>query len=72
MDYVNFASKISFFEFLQDEFKKPHFDSNNYQKEIDILKAGVTIDHLTKVLEANPSIFLKNCSSLRGSPILSI
>lgn len=56
MDYVSFASRISFFEFLQDEFKEPHFNTDDYRKEIDILKATVTIDYLTKVLESNPKI----------------
>jgi len=56
MDYVAFASKLSFYEFLQDEFKKPHFDTGDYKREIDLLKATINIDYLTKVFESNPKI----------------
>jgi len=56
MEYITFASKLSFYEFLQDEFKKPHFDTGNYKKEIDILKSNINIDYITKSLESNPKI----------------
>lgn len=56
MKYIEFASKISFYEFLQDEFKKPHFDTRNYKSEIDLLMGSITIDRLTKLLGSNPKI----------------
>lgn len=56
MDYVAFASKLSFYEFLQDEFKKPHFDTDGYKKEIDLLKVTINIDYLTKAFESDPKI----------------
>ena len=56
MDYVSFAAKLSFYEFLQDEFKKPHLDIENYRNEIDVLNTSINIDYLTKTLESNPKI----------------
>jgi hypothetical protein len=56
MDYVEFASKISFYEFLQHEFKKAHFDPQKYGKEIAALEATLTIDYLTKLLETDPKV----------------
>ncbi|MEJ5244212.1 MAG: hypothetical protein WHV28_00715 [Bacteroidota bacterium] len=38
MDYINFASKISFFEFTQNEFKENCFSSAEYEEEINLLK----------------------------------
>ncbi len=56
MDYIAFASKLSFYEFFQDEFKKSHFNTGEYKKEIDLLKATINIDYLTKVFESDPRI----------------
>ncbi|MFH1776736.1 MAG: DpnII family type II restriction endonuclease [Candidatus Omnitrophota bacterium] len=56
MNYVDFASKISFFEFTQSEFKKPHFKINDYSEEIDILKAELNIETLTKLFETHPKL----------------
>jgi len=56
MNYIAFASKLSFYEFLQVEFKKPHFDTISYKNEISLLKENVNIDYITKVLESNPRI----------------
>lgn len=44
MDYINFASKISFFEFTQNEFKENCFSSAEYEEEINLLK-----DHLKSI-----------------------
>lgn len=56
MKYIDFASKISFYEFLQSEFKKPHFNTSKYKKEISLLKNKINIEYLTKILESNPRI----------------
>ena len=56
MKYVDFASKISFYEFLQSEFKKPHFNVTKYKKEITFLKNKLTIEHLTKIMGTHPKI----------------
>ena len=56
MNYLDFASKISFYEFLQEEFYNPHFNVNNYNDEIKVLKDKLTIDKLTKLLESHPRI----------------
>ncbi len=53
---MDFASKISFYEFLHNEFKKPHFKPQNYQKEIDLLKKEINIEYLTEILGTNPKI----------------
>ena len=57
MDYVEFGSKISFFEFIQDEFKEPHFIAEDYREEFDILQGVITIEKLEKILEKNPETF---------------
>ena len=49
MNYKNFASQISFFEFIQEEFYEPDFDINSYKEEIEILKKEINIDFLTKL-----------------------
>lgn len=36
--YIDFASKISYFEFIQDEFHEPSFNIEEYQEEIDVLE----------------------------------
>jgi len=56
VNYLDFASKISFYEFLQEEFYNPHFNVNNYNDEIKVLKDNLTIDKLTKLLESYPRI----------------
>ena len=56
MEYIEFASKISFFEFIQNEFKPPHFNTEGYREEIRLLEKNLTIDYLTKILETNPKI----------------
>lgn len=38
MNYTDFASKISFFEFIQNEYKIPHFKIENYKEEFSLLK----------------------------------
>lgn len=57
MEYKNFASQISFFEFIQDEFYEPDFDINSYKEEIEILKKEINVDFLTKLFEVKPRIF---------------
>ena len=54
MKYMDFASKISFYEFLQSEFKPPHFKVEAYKEEIELLSKRVNIEYLTKVLKDNP------------------
>lgn len=54
MSYIDFASKISFYEFVQDEFKEPHFKLNDYADEIELLKGKLTIEGLCKIFETNP------------------
>ncbi|MCL4497382.1 MAG: type II restriction endonuclease [Deltaproteobacteria bacterium] len=56
MNYTDFASKISFFEFIQNEYKIPHFKIENYKEEFSLLKESINIDRLTKILENNPKI----------------
>jgi len=56
MDYLNFASKISFFEFIQNEFYDPQFRVDEYKDEISILKRDLTIETITKALETNPKL----------------
>ncbi|MHB8231802.1 MAG: DpnII family type II restriction endonuclease [bacterium] len=56
MDYIDFASKISFFEFIQNEFKDPRFKIEKYKNEFSILKKSINIDKLTKILESNPKV----------------
>ncbi|MDA8272178.1 MAG: hypothetical protein M0Z72_00300 [Deltaproteobacteria bacterium] len=56
MNYTDFASKISFFEFIQNEYKIPHFKIENYKEEFSLLKESINIDRLTKILESNPKI----------------
>ncbi|MGB2807162.1 MAG: DpnII family type II restriction endonuclease [Sedimentisphaerales bacterium] len=57
MKYTDFASKISFYEFFQDEFKPPHFNTEDYKKEIQLLKPDLTIEELSKKLGDVPRIF---------------
>jgi len=55
MEYTDFASKISFFEFIQEEFKEPQFKIKDYAEEIDLLNDTLNIDKLIKILESNPT-----------------
>ena len=57
--YSEFASNISFFEFLQEEFKQPHFKISNYSKEIKNLsgKNNWKVEELSKLLRGNPKSF---------------
>ena len=57
MDYKEFASKISFYEFLQDEFKEPHFKTEDYTKEMEALKTEITIEGLSNKLKDTPRLF---------------
>jgi len=57
MEYIDFASKISFYEFLHEEFKPPHFKTEDYKKEIELLMPSITIEGLAKKLEEAPKIF---------------
>lgn len=56
MEYIDFASRISFYEFLQGEFKKPHFDTTKYEEEMSLLEKKINIEYLTKILGSNPRI----------------
>ena len=57
--YVEFASNIHFYEFLQDEFKKPHFKVDNYPDEISKLNSTTywTIETLSNFLRTHPKSF---------------
>jgi len=57
MDYKEFASKISFYEFLQEEFKAPHFKIENYTKEMEALQSDITIEGLSIKLQETPKLF---------------
>lgn len=57
--YVEFASNIHFYEFLQDEFKEPHFKLDKYSNEIDKLESKThwDIDSLSNFLRTHPKSF---------------
>lgn len=57
--YLEFASNISFFEFIQEEFKDRSFDTSNYITEIEILedKNQWNIKELSQFLIENPKSF---------------
>jgi hypothetical protein len=57
--YVEFASNIHFYEFLQDEFKEPHFKLKEYLLEINKLdgKTNWDIDTLSNFLKTHPKSF---------------
>lgn len=57
MNYFDFASKISFYEFYQEEFKELNFNVNDYKDEVNLLKGEINIDKLVKQLETNPKLF---------------
>lgn len=54
MNYLEFASKISFFEFTQKEFKDDLFNIDDYEEEINALKGKLTIESLVKIFEVKP------------------
>jgi hypothetical protein len=56
MNYIEFASKISFFEFLQDEFKPPHFNVDKYKEEIGFLNRDVNVEYIIDILGSNPKV----------------
>lgn len=57
--YLKFASTLSFFEFIQEEFYKPHFNINNYKHEISLLEnvKSVSERDLTTLISKNPKLF---------------
>jgi len=57
--YLEFASNISFFEFLQEEFRKPHFKTDKYLTEIKELskREDWDIKELAKFLREKPKSF---------------
>lgn len=57
ISYSKFASRVSFFEFLQDEFYPPHFKIDLYKKELEILNQNISTDVLVRELEKAPKIF---------------
>ena len=57
MRYEEFASKISFFEFIQKEFQEQNFNCQKYKEEFEALKnEKLTIESLTKILETNSKV----------------
>lgn len=57
--YLEFASNISFYEFIQEEFKDRSFDTSNYITEIEILedKNQWNAKELSQFLIENPKSF---------------
>lgn len=57
--YLEFASNVSFFEFLQEEFRKPHFRTENYLGEIEGLsgKDRWEVMELAGFLREHPKSF---------------
>lgn len=57
--YLEFASTLSFFQFLQKEFYNPRFNVNNYHEEINLLQNTIplTVEKLSKILQTNPKLF---------------
>ena len=57
--YLEFASTLSFFQFLQKEFYNPRFNVNNYHEEISLLQNTIplTVEKLSKILQTNPKLF---------------
>ena len=58
--YLDFASKISFLEFIQEEFRKTDLPVNKFKKEISLLMAKKqwNIDALSDYVKNNPQSFL--------------
>jgi len=57
MNYSEFASTITFFEFIFNEFYPPNFKTQDYTCELTLLKEKITIDRLSELLKSNPKIF---------------
>ena len=58
--YIDFASKISFLEFIQDEFRPANIAVKDLQKEIDVLlnKKHWNINELSDFIKNNPKSFI--------------
>jgi len=58
--YIDFASKISFLEFIQEEFRPANIPVERLQKEISILssKKSWNIAELSDFVKANPKSFI--------------
>ena len=58
--YIDFASKISFFEFIQEEFRKSDLDLNILKEELSILKSKKkwNINDLSDYVKQYPKSFL--------------
>ena len=57
MEYTDFASRISFYEFVHSEFKPPHFDIAEYADEIGVLASKLSIEGICNSLRKYPRIF---------------
>ena len=59
-EYIDFASKISFFEFIQDEFRNADIDIKQFYKEIALLKTkqNWNINELSDFIRQNPRSFI--------------
>lgn len=57
--YIEFASNIQFYEFIQEEFKEPHFKVENYSEEIAELdkKTDWDVKSLSDFLRTHPKSF---------------
>lgn len=57
--YKKFSSTLSFFEFIQKEFYKPHFEVNEYKEEINELSQDNSwdVEKLSKKIRNFPKIF---------------
>lgn len=58
--YIDFASKISFFEFIQEEFRKSDLDLNALREELSLLKSkkNWNISDLSDYVKQYPKSFL--------------
>jgi len=58
--YIDFASKISFFEFVQEEFRKSDLDLNALREELSLLKSKKiwNISDLSDYVKKYPKSFL--------------
>ncbi len=57
--YLEFASTLSFFEFIQEEFYNPHFDISEYEKEIEALEdiKALNKNDLKELIVNSPRVF---------------
>lgn len=55
--YIKFAATVSFLEFIQDEFYKPHLNIDDFKKELDVLKKPISVEYLVVNLKDHPKIF---------------